>query len=32
VQVSKLDGKDDVERERIAWRAALAKLQAQLES
>jgi hypothetical protein len=32
VQVSKLGDKEAVERERMAWRAALAKLQAQLEA
>jgi hypothetical protein len=30
--VSRLDDKEDVERERAAWRAALTTLQAQLES
>ena len=32
VQVSRLDDKDEVERERAAWRTALSKLQAQLEA
>jgi hypothetical protein len=31
IQVNRLDDKEDVERERAAWRAALTKLQAQLE-
>ena len=31
IQVSRLEDKEDVERERTAWRAALTKLQAQLE-
>ena len=31
IQVSRLEDTEDVERERTAWRAALTKLQAQLE-